>query len=79
MLELLAFFEAKALHDFRHAIGRAEIAHQIVFEADIEASRARIALARATSAQLAIDAARFVAFGADDVEAAHYPARPGRA
>ena len=58
MLELLAFLEAEALHDFRHAIGRAEVAHQVVFEADVEAGRARIALARATSAQLAVDAPR---------------------
>ena len=58
MLELLAFLEAEALHDFRHAIGRAEVAHEIVFEADVKARDARIALARAASAQLAIDAAR---------------------
>ena len=66
MLELLAFLEAEALHDLRHAIGRAEVAHEIVFEADVKARAARIALARATAAQLAIDAARFVALGADD-------------
>ena len=41
MLQLLAFFEAEALHDFRHAIGRAEVAHQIVLEADVEVRRAR--------------------------------------
>ena len=70
MLEFLAFLEAEALHDLRHAIGRAEVAHEIVFEADVEARAARIALARATSAQLAVDAARFVPLGADDVEAA---------
>ena len=66
MLELLAFFEAEALHDFRHAIGRAEVAHEIVLEADVKARRARVALARATAAQLPIDAARFVTLGADD-------------
>ena len=70
MLQLLAFLEAEALHDFRHAIGRAEVAHEVVLEADVKASRAGIALARATAAQLAIDAARFVALGADDVKAA---------
>ena len=37
MLELLAFFETEALHDFRHAIGRAEVAHEVVLEADVEA------------------------------------------
>ena len=71
MLELLAFFETEALHDFRHSIGRAEVAHQIVFEADVEARRARIALARATTAQLSIDPARFVPFGADNRQSAH--------
>ena len=77
MLEFLAFLEAEALHDFRHAIGRAEVAHQIVLEADVEARRARIALARATSAQLPIDAARFVTLGADDVEARPASVTPG--
>ena len=76
MLEFLAFLEAEALHDFRHAIGRAEIAHEIVFEADVKARAARIALARATSAQLPIDAARFVPLRADDKQAALDPARP---
>ena len=37
MLQLLAFFEPEALHDLRHSISCAEIAHEIVFEADIKA------------------------------------------
>src|SRR5207302_7120340 len=36
MLELLAFFQTEALHDPRHAISRAKVAHEIVFETDIE-------------------------------------------
>ena len=50
MLKLLAFFKPEAFHDFCHAIGGAEIPHQIVFKTDIKARRARVALARATSA-----------------------------
>src|SRR5580765_7234472 len=70
MLELLTILEAESFHDFRHAIGRAEVAHEVVLEADIETRGAWIALPSATSAKLAIDAARFVALGADDVKAA---------
>ena len=70
MLEFLAFLEAEPLHDFRHAIGGAEVAHEIVFEADVEPRAARVALARATPAQLPIDAPRFVTLRADDEEPA---------
>ena len=66
MLEFLAFLESKPLHDFRHPVGRAEIAHQVVLETDIKARTARIALARATPAQLSIDTACFVALSAND-------------
>ena len=45
---------------------RAEQPHQVVFERDEELRRARVALAAGTAAQLAVDAARFVALGADD-------------
>src|SRR5208282_6332695 len=44
--------------------------HQVVFERKIEARRAGIALAAGASAQLIINAARFVAFGAEDVQPA---------
>ena len=50
--------------------GIAEDAHQVVFEREIEAARARIALATRAAAQLVVDAARLVALGADDVQAA---------
>src|SRR5262249_36015508 len=70
MLKLLTFFKTKALHDLRHPISRAKIAHQIVFETDIEPRRSRVALPRATAAQLSIDSARLVAFSANYLQAA---------
>ena len=78
MLQFLAFFEAETLHDLAMR-SRAEDAHQIVFERNEKVRRTGIALARATAAQLAVDAARFVALGADDVQAAQYRPRPARA
>src|SRR5205823_8774234 len=68
--QLLALLEAEALHNFRHAIGRAEIPHEVVLEADVKARAARIALARAASAQLPVDPARFMALGADNEKSA---------
>src|SRR6185312_14343930 len=64
-----AFFHAEPLHQPRDAI-RAEDAHQIVFEREIEARRAGIALTAGAAAQLVIDAARLVALGRDDVQPA---------
>ena len=52
-----------------NAVG-GEDAHQVVFERNVEARRSGIALASGTSAKLVVDAPRFVAFGADDVQAA---------
>src|ERR1700693_3468749 len=60
MLELLALFEPEALHNLRHSISCAEIAHEIIFEADIKSRSARIALTRAASAKLSIYPPRFV-------------------
>ena len=51
---------------------RAENAHQIVFERQEENRRAGIALTARTAAQLIIDAARFMAFGADDEQPARF-------
>ena len=76
MLQLLAFFQAHLLHVLDDAV-RAEQPHQIVFERNEKVRGTGIALARATAAQLAINAARFVAFRADDVQAAEVgDARP---
>ena len=47
-----------------------EQAHQLVFEREVEAALARVALAARAPAQLVVDAARLVAFGAEHVEAA---------
>jgi len=44
--------------------------HQVVLEGDVEATGAGIALAAGAAAELVVDAARGVALGADDVEAA---------
>ena len=44
-----------------------EDSHQVVFQREEEPAAARIALSTATSAELQVDAARFVALGADDV------------
>ena len=52
-----------------HAVG-AEDAHQIVLKRQEEFRLAGIALASRAAAQLVVDAAALVAFGADDVEAA---------
>ena len=61
--------DAQAVHDAADALA-AETAHEIVFHAQVEAALARIAQAAGAATQLVVDAARFVAFGADDVEAA---------
>src|SRR5262249_26363518 len=45
--------------------------HEVIFERQEEAARARVALAAGAAAELVVDAARFVPFGADDVQPAH--------
>ena len=47
-----------------------EDAHQVVFEREIEARCAGIALAAGAATKLVVDAARLVALGAQDEEAA---------
>ena len=47
-----------------------EDAQQRIVERQVEARRARVALAARAAAQLVVDAARLVALGADDVQAA---------
>ena len=69
-LDDLAFLHAGRLQPALGALGIAEDAHQVVFERQVEAARARIALAAGAAAQLVVDAARLVALGADDVQAA---------
>ena len=64
MLQFLAFLQAHFLHHFDDAVG-AEQPHQIVLQRNEKVRRAGVALARAAAAQLAVNAPRFVAFGAD--------------
>ena len=65
----LAFLQAELLQHAVHAVG-AEDAHQVVLERQVELGAARIALAAGAAAQLVVDAAGFVALGAEHVEAA---------
>ena len=69
VLDRHAFFHAELLHQAGDAVG-AEDAHQVVFERQVEARRARVALAAGAAAQLVVDAPRLVALGAEDVQAA---------
>jgi hypothetical protein len=69
-LDDLAFLHAGRLQPALGALRVAEDAHQVVFEREIEAARARVALTAGTAAQLVVDAPRLVALGADDVQAA---------
>ena len=67
MLDRLAVGHLQPLHDRGHAVGR-EDAQQRILERQVEAARARVALASRAAAQLVVDAARLVALGADDVQ-----------
>src|ERR1700674_5981056 len=64
-----AFGHAEAVHEGFDAFA-AKDAHEIVFEREEEARRAGVALAAGATAQLIVDAASFVAFGAENVQAA---------
>src|SRR6267378_7806587 len=66
----LAFLHAGHLQQPLGAQRIAEDAHQVVLHRQVEAARARVALAARATAQLIVDAAGFVALGADDVQAA---------
>ena len=37
VLELLALLHAEGLHDLGHAVGGAEVPHEVILEADVEA------------------------------------------
>ena len=63
------FLEPEALHQPGDPLG-GEALHQVVLEREVEARRARVALAAGAAAQLVVDAPRVVALGADDVQAA---------
>ena len=55
--------------DSRHPVA-AEEAHQVVIQREIELAAAGVALTAGTAAQLVVDAARFMPFSADDIQAA---------
>jgi hypothetical protein len=63
------FLHPEPLHQAREAVGPEE-AHEVVLEREVETGGAGVALAAGAAAQLVVDAARLVALGADDVEAA---------
>ena len=69
MDDRLVFLEAELLQHAVHALG-AEDAHQVVLQRQEEFRAAGVALAAGAAAQLVVDAAAFVAFGAEHVEAA---------
>src|SRR5690242_12828503 len=69
-LDHFAFLHAGGLQPAFDALGVTEDAHQVVFERQIEAARARVTLTTGTAAQLIVDTTRLVTFGADDVQAA---------
>ena len=64
-----ALFHAQPLQQVRHPL-LGEDAHQIVFQRQVEARCAGIALTAGASAQLVVDAARLVTFGAEDEQPA---------
>ena len=69
-LDGFARLHADPGHERFHARRIAEDAHQIVFEREVEAARAGIALTPGATTQLVVDAPRFMAFGSDDVQTA---------
>ena len=64
-----AGLQPHAFHHRANPIAR-EDAHQVVIEAQEELGLTRVALTTTTAAQLIVDATRFVALGAEHVEAA---------
>ena len=68
-LDRHVLFHAQPQHEVLDAIA-AEDAEQVVLQREVEARTAGIALASGTAAQLVVDAARLVPFGAHDVQAA---------
>jgi hypothetical protein len=70
MREHLALLRAHAIHQLGDAL-RTEETHEIIFERQEELARAWISLTSRASAQLPVDAPRFVALRSDDVQTAH--------
>ncbi len=70
VFERFALLHAEAFHHRGHAVGRGEVAHEVILERDEELRASRIALAGAATAELSVGAAGFMAFGADHEESA---------
>ena len=68
MLHDLTLLEAKALHKPGKTL-RAEKAHELILERNEELRAAGIALTRAAASELAINTARLMTLGADDMKA----------
>ena len=64
-----ALLHAQLQHQAADAVG-AEDAHEVVLEREVEARGAGVALAAGAAAELVVDAARLVALGGQDVQAA---------
>src|SRR5208282_467854 len=69
MDQRLAFLHPQLFHDVADP-SPAKQPHQIVFQRHVKSAAAGVALPRATAAELAVDAPRFVAFAADHVQPA---------
>ena len=61
--------QLEGIHQAGNAVA-AEQAHQVIFQAQVEAGCAGVALTAGTAAQLVVDAAALVALGADDEQTA---------
>jgi hypothetical protein len=76
MLERFPLLQPEAFHHPRHAVGRSEIAHEVVLKRNKKPGKARIPLPRAASAQLPVDApgvyAVKVSRGGEEREAPEY-------
>ncbi len=71
VLDGFVFLHAEALECFEHEVAGEEF-HEVIFEREVEAGFAGIALAAGATAELVVDAACLVAFGAEHVEAAGF-------
>ncbi|MNG91398.1 hypothetical protein D3C79_503070 [compost metagenome] len=68
VLDGLARLHAQCLHEVLHPV-RGEDAHQAVFQRQVEAAGARVALTTGAATQLVVDTARFVTLGSDYMQA----------
>ena len=69
MLDGLAFLHAEFLHEAGDPV-RGKNTHEVIFQRQVEPAGARITLTAGTAAQLVVDTARLVAFGAHNMQAA---------